>query len=151
MQYTENYQLPQWAEDDRIMMGDFNKAMADIDRGIAAAAKDLGTGGKNARIQWGTYTGNSKWGPGSPSSLQFDFHPLLVYIFGHRGTEKDLYAVSFQWPLIQNNGRLVVTWQDRGITWYAPSGVSGDGDTAQMNRTGYTYTYIVVGVDSYGS
>ena len=37
MNYTENYQLPQWVETDRIMMEDFNQAMADIDAGIAGA------------------------------------------------------------------------------------------------------------------
>ena len=28
MNYTANYQLPQWVETDRIMMEDFNEAMA---------------------------------------------------------------------------------------------------------------------------
>ena len=34
MNYTENYQLPQWVETDRIMMADFNEAMAKVDQGI---------------------------------------------------------------------------------------------------------------------
>ena len=37
MEHTKNYHLPQWAEENRIMMEDFNEAMADIDAGIAAA------------------------------------------------------------------------------------------------------------------
>ena len=36
MNYTENYQLPQWVETDRIMMEDFNEAMAKVDQGIGA-------------------------------------------------------------------------------------------------------------------
>ena len=34
MEYTTNYHLPQWVETDRIMMGDFNDAMASIDEGM---------------------------------------------------------------------------------------------------------------------
>ena len=34
MNYTENVQLPQWVETDRIMMADFNEAMAKVDQGI---------------------------------------------------------------------------------------------------------------------
>ena len=37
MNYTENYQLPQWVETDRIMMEDFNEAMAKVESGITAA------------------------------------------------------------------------------------------------------------------
>ena len=43
MNYTSNYHLPQWVETDKIMMQDFNQAMADIDAGIA--------GEKSAREQ----------------------------------------------------------------------------------------------------
>ena len=37
MDYTTNYHLPQWVESDRILMEDFNQAMAGIDTGIKAA------------------------------------------------------------------------------------------------------------------
>lgn len=37
MNYTKNYHLPQWEESDRIMMEDFNHAMADIEAGIDSA------------------------------------------------------------------------------------------------------------------
>ena len=35
MNYTTNYHLPQWAETDRIMMEDFNDAMASIETGLS--------------------------------------------------------------------------------------------------------------------
>ena len=34
MNYTENYHLPQWVKEDRIMMEDFNAAMAGIEKGL---------------------------------------------------------------------------------------------------------------------
>ena len=37
MNYTTNYHLPQWVESDRIMMEDFNDAMAGIDQGLQGA------------------------------------------------------------------------------------------------------------------
>lgn len=37
MNYTDKYHLPQWKKEDRIMMEDFNSAMASIERGLAAA------------------------------------------------------------------------------------------------------------------
>ena len=46
MNYTEKYHLPQWVETDRIMMEDFNAAMAGIEEGLneanASAASALG-------------------------------------------------------------------------------------------------------------
>ena len=37
MEYTTNYHLPQWVESDRIMMGDFNEAMSNLEGGITTA------------------------------------------------------------------------------------------------------------------
>ena len=34
MNYTENYQLPQWEESDRVLMADFNAAMGSIEAGL---------------------------------------------------------------------------------------------------------------------
>ena len=39
MDYTKNYHLPQWKKEDRIMMEDFNAAMADIETGLGQASK----------------------------------------------------------------------------------------------------------------
>lgn len=35
MDYTKNYHLPQWVKEDRIMMEDFNAAMAGIEKGLS--------------------------------------------------------------------------------------------------------------------
>ena len=37
MNYTENYHLPQWKKEDRIMMEDFNAAMANLEDGLSRA------------------------------------------------------------------------------------------------------------------
>ena len=37
MNYTKNYRLPQWVKSDRIMMDDFNAAMASMESGMTRA------------------------------------------------------------------------------------------------------------------
>ena len=41
MNYTENYQLPQWVETDRVLMEDFNDAMEKVDQGVSALRQYL--------------------------------------------------------------------------------------------------------------
>ena len=48
MNYTQNYQLPQWESSDRILMDDFNDAMEKIEGGL----------GEKIGIVTGSYTGN---------------------------------------------------------------------------------------------
>lgn len=40
MEYTKNYHLPQWAEEDRVMRTDFNTMCADIESGLTKTAAD---------------------------------------------------------------------------------------------------------------
>ncbi len=48
MKYTENYHLPQWVESDRIMMEDFNGAMAVIESGLTEAKAAAAAAGETA-------------------------------------------------------------------------------------------------------
>ena len=41
MNYTENYQLPQWAESDRVLMEDFNHTMINLEGALNDKAKIL--------------------------------------------------------------------------------------------------------------
>ena len=43
MNYTANYQLPQWVESDRLMMDDFNAAMSQIEQGLTGMEDRLPT------------------------------------------------------------------------------------------------------------
>ena len=51
MDYTTNYHLPQWVESDRIMMEDFNEAMAAIEKGLTDGKNDLKAGMEQAQTQ----------------------------------------------------------------------------------------------------
>ncbi len=155
LQYTENYQLPQWAEDDRIMMGHYNMARADLDRGLAGVAKasadglaavrsDLGSGGKNARIAWGTYKGNGKCGAGNPNRLEFGFKPIIVVVGGQYNMHQGYWpSVLIRGAVNANSDTVADTmtliWSDTGVSWYA-----GRADS-QDNNNNDIYYYVAVG------
>ncbi|MDE7220257.1 MAG: hypothetical protein K2O45_11650 [Oscillospiraceae bacterium] len=48
MNYTENYHLPQWVKEDRIMMDDFNQMCAGIEAGLTKNAGDAAQAVANA-------------------------------------------------------------------------------------------------------
>ena len=73
MTTTQNLHLPQWEKTDRIMMDDFNEAMAAIDAGVKAAtdaAADV------PRIIFGSYLGNST----ESQTISLPFTPKLLYV-----------------------------------------------------------------------
>ena len=90
MNHTTNYHLPQWVETDRIMMGDFNDAMASIEEGLnsnaqaAAAAQDAAESAQQEAEEKGfvigSYTGNgpSTEDPGQLITLGFQPRILLI-------------------------------------------------------------------------
>ena len=103
---TANYGLPKWEKSDFIKMDDVNaafskiaetlKAAADataekadaatVQQTVAALQPALGSGGKTCRISSGSYAGNGKTGQSNPSSLTFDFTPVLVVIIRKSST-----------------------------------------------------------------
>ena len=67
MNYTTNYHLPQWVESDRILMGDFNDAMEEIEEGLTTA--------HIPPLVVGSYTGN-----GDSQTIELGFPPRFVII-----------------------------------------------------------------------
>ena len=162
MEYTKNYHLPQWAEEDRIQMEDFNDAMASIENGLdtanqtaAAVQEQLGTelselaaevghGGKNARMDWGTYIGNGKFGSNNPTSLSFNFKPIIVLI--HEITSSgQVYRTWMQREQTKAKSAagdaVTISWTDKGVSWY------GTVNHGQNNTANATYFWIAIGAD----
>ncbi len=150
MQYTENYQLPQWAEDDRIMMGDFNKAMADIDRGLAGVARDgaaalaqaVGSGGQNCRVAFGSYVGNGKSGYADRRTLTLGFRPLVLFITTAAGSQYGptvMVRPAQQASVGYTNGTAWGAWGSREVTW------GGGDENCALNSKDTTYYYVAIG------
>ena len=162
MQHTQNYQLSRWEKDDRIMMEDFNADNAKLDAALAAKADaedvtalgetvaaltaGLGSGGQNARIAWGSYTGNGKYGSGNPTSLTFDFKPMYIVITlgsAVNATYGTVHLVRGMPISLYNSNFLAwLTWHDDGVSLASDSSAG-----QQMNDNGQLYYYVAIGQD----
>ena len=132
MNYTENYQLPQWEKTDRIMMEDFNEAMLKLDGA--------------PRIFIGTYKGTGGQGSGSAVRLSCTVEPRFVAVFSADGLYRLLCArgcgKANTSPNGHSYGNCTVTWGDNTVSWYA---TANGGAEYQMNVSGSTYTYFIIG------
>ena len=156
MKRTTNYALPTWEKSDFIQMSDFNDLTQKTDAALAALAKNLGVVGHNARVTWGSYTGTGTYGASNPNSLEFGFCPVLVAItcdeLGHYPAAPSilLRGAGLAPTLTAANGgsmgaeytALRPTWGDSGVSWYSEKSVA-----CQLNETGITYFYVVIGYD----
>ncbi|MCI9515202.1 MAG: hypothetical protein HFF61_12855 [Oscillospiraceae bacterium] len=162
MEHTENYQLSQWAKQDRIQMQDFNadnqkldtalKAEADaraaetsarqavLDTHTAQIAK-LG----NCQIYTTTYkgTGNNSenFGASHPNRLTFPKKPALVMIFTEDGqSQMNIFPINNTYVVSTSNRsfKVNITWTGNTVTWYA------DDVFLQMNWLSYTYRVVAI-------
>lgn len=159
MNYTANYRLPQWVEDDRILMEDFNQAMETIDAGLhskasgetvtalaesvdsqlEAIAEQIAACG-NCQITTGSYIGQGRIGKASSNTLTFSFKPIMLLV----------YTSAYSSYLLLMRGKTVgvfetttntVTWGDNSVSWYNDADVAG-----QLNTYNTTYSYLCIGM-----
>ena len=174
MEKTRNYQLNQWAAEDKVQRVDFNADNAKIDAAIKAVDAKADTraaqtaldalaatvsghtsalaGKGNCQIAAGTYTGTGKYGSASPTSLTFPFQPKLVAIQNRAGatpeTEDSSYfdymMMVLVWPVAQY--RLCNGRNPVTITW-SGNKVSWYAESAprQLNALGRIYHYVALG------
>lgn len=165
MEKTTNYKLPRWEKDDFVKMDDFNdafgkldaalKANADAAAGAASAAvvtalaQDVGAGGKNCRIEFGSYVGNGQAGESNKRTLSTDFVPLLLIVVcqsditSSRGVTpmimlKDC-AVASQNTFTGAANYPTVIWGQNNVSWYAAHSM------IMLNSENSKYHYVVLG------
>ena len=156
MEKTTNYQFPKWEKSDFIKMDDFNDAFGKLDAALkenadaaagAASAERVTaleqtvTKSKLCRIKYGSYTGNGKSPTqASPKSLSCGFYPLAFIIF-YNGYP--CLLIRGQTTLYDHwSDSAVVTWNDSGLSWYAPSSRGN-----AFNDSGAAYNYLILGCD----
>ena len=146
MNYTANYQLPQWVDTDRILMDDFNDMTEAIDATLktnadghsaetAARAAALAAKG-NCQILSGSYVGTGGYGAASPTSYTFPSQPLLVLVDDPLTGSIMWVAYGMQYAYAQTmqGSQLTVSWAGSTVQWF-----SYTGNTPQLNVAGWTY------------
>ena len=114
MNYTQNYQLPQWEKTDRIMMDDFNDAMSKVEDGLGAIP----------RIITGSYTGNGE----ASQEINLGFRPKAVIVAARGGMNADRQGDCGVQIAYGSQSAYMVAITDTGFT------VSGDTNLG-MNST----------------
>ena len=114
---------------------------------VAQVAGSLGTTGHNARMVLGSYAGNGQYGEGKSTALSCQFYPVAALIVGDRpgaNTSSAFLVRGCDYYEVLHDGRhgIQVSWQDNGLSWYAVYSAH-----VQLNRTGYTYRYLLLGYD----
>ena len=122
MNYTQNYQLPQWEKDDRIMMADFNESNQKIEAAINSKCE----------IVFGTYVGDGT----ATRVIDLGFRPKLVILTDENGIFNT--TSGFQGGVaVDGAGSYALAVCDEGFTVYLPGGYSN----VQSNMKGSTYLY----------
>ena len=80
MNYTENYQLPQWVESDRVLMKDFNDANKKMDAALKAQLDALSSvsSTRNCQVYITSYVGDGQ----GTRSFSLPAKPVLVNVMG---------------------------------------------------------------------
>ena len=118
---------------------------------IAKLKEDLGMDeGKMAVIAQGSYIGTGTYGSDNRSGISVDFRPRLVFIL-RNGLSQGLtfFCRDTSSTYVNNDGyysngnstsRLYVMYNLGGVYWY-----STEDEDAQMNESGVTYYYRMIG------
>ena len=138
MNYTTNYQLPVWAETDRILRTDFNDAFGTIDTAMG--------GFGNCQIVYGTYTGTGQYSGSSSNTLTFNGQPLLVLVahfYGEGNTfmvrDADRTYMYSKTVLQANMDRIILDWETpNAVSWWSYDAQQ------QLNIQGDPYYYVAL-------
>ena len=143
MNYTQNYQLPQWVETDRILRTDFNdmtgkieSALDQVQASVDGQAASIAAKG-NCQISVTSYVGTGASGSGSPNSVSFPGTPQVVMITGDG--PNGMFALRGTTSVHCSNGGAVnLTWGGSSLSWFS------GGAQNQLNNIGKTYAVVAL-------
>ena len=143
MEYTTNYQLPVWAETDRILRTDFNDLTDKLDGALNDLRKDVTentdtlAGCGNCMVYAVTYTGTSI---NQPVVHSFPGKPVAFAVMELLGGR---YALALRGvtniPCAPGSSvSMEVTWGDNQVSWYEGNAANG------YNDARFTYCLVVL-------
>ena len=133
-------------EDLAALEADLAGQIQDVEESVTAVTTALGTGGHNARIAWGTYTGTGTFGAADPTTFTCDFQPVLLvaewenYEYGHPLVL--LNGVTVMPTVFGSYHAVSVAWTSRQVSIYSTTAAD-----VQFNMEGATYHYMILGYD----
>ncbi|WP_305117846.1 hypothetical protein [uncultured Adlercreutzia sp.] len=149
MNYTKNYRLPQWVKEDRIMMDDFNAAMASMESGMTASTSIANTAKQTAdaakqRVDTaytpdnkpyavGTYVGTG----GTPQAIELGFMPSFILISTYLDTSDPLSAGGKVVAVSRDARPSKITFTKTGFEV-----AEGSQTFPNVNVQGWFFTYI---------
>ena len=113
--------------------------LARLDDEAVAFAAAIGSGGKNARIAYGTYVGDGQFGPTHANKLTFGFKPDLLIIARSYSTYQILLRES-EFPISDLGYYSHVIWEDNSVSWH-----DGKNSQNQYNLSDVTYYWVAIG------
>ena len=148
MNRTNNYNLCQWEETDRVQRTDFNEDNAKIDAAIKAEAETRAAEthalaqSRNCQFYYATYVGTGTSGESGPNRLVFPRKPIFVLVEGDRAQNFSAIWGSPYAPECHSSadpGVLNLSWGEKSLSWF-----SGIAPTRQLNEKGVTYYVFAV-------
>ena len=150
MNYTQNYQLPQWVETDRIMMDDFNDSYQKLEAALSGHDQDLSalqtqvTGAVDAVAEKGNcqiytfiYKGSGSCGASMPFNMAFPAKPIFVLIVDqYNSVTLRMIKSMTQAQASDTTQWCTVSWTGNRVVFYA------DSPAAEMNKDGETYRVV---------
>ena len=146
MEYTSNYQLPVWAETDRILRTDFNDAYQKLDSALDGLQSGLDEssaaleGLLNGRVYLTGYTGTGTYGAANPVTLVLPGKPLMMFVTA--GEHLMVYASGTTqarvWYSAGGGGYVTTNWNGSRFSWY------GTGADQQMNSNGVAFAVMAL-------
>ena len=115
---------------------------------LAALMQDVGSGGNNCRITYGSYVGTGTSGRNHPNSLTFNFYPLFVIVMSRAAQGRDgSPCFMMRGETVGNSttefASINLSWTNSGVSWYDVDSFSKPEN--QNNTEGVTYHYIAFG------
>ena len=152
MDYTANYQLPQWVDSDRILRTDFNSAYQKLDAALDGIQAEVDSNDAantaahaafgNCQLYTATYTGTGTTGYENPNTLTFPAQPFVVLVASVGNEDSFLLVVRGTSESYADGKRLKFTWSGNTLKWY--SNVGGAQPSQQLNTSGVTYQVVAL-------
>lgn len=146
--YTENYGLSQWEATDQVLRTEFNEDNAKADAALTSLrqkTKNLESaisGFGNCQIVYGSYTGSGLYGRDNPTTLSFEYKPILIVVHAKSQStstnQRMILLRGAPWGFSSasnSNSYCYVTWKDNSVSWFNES----HQDFQFSNRSLYYY------------